>query len=279
MAKVLIVGCGDLGGEVARLLVHSQHQVIGVRSSAKPLSLNCQCIQADVTQKKTLAPLISLKPEILIYCVAAKAQTDQSYNAHYVEGLRNTLDTQVENEALMHVFFVSSTRVYGQKTDAILDENTLAIPSDFGGERLLEAENLIKQLHCNATILRLSGIYGDGRLYMVNMSKDTSRWPQENNWSNRIHRDDAAQFIVFLCEKVLSKKLVADCYVVTDDMPTKQYEVLNWLANKQGVKTDQVKIPEVNSGKRLSNKRLRDTGFQLQYPNYQIGYSEVLKNV
>jgi hypothetical protein len=55
--------------------------------------------------------------------------------------------------------------------------------------------------------------------------------------------------------------------------------VLNWLANKQGVKTDQVKIPEVNSGKRLSNKRLRDTGFQLQYPNYQIGYSEVLKNV
>jgi nucleoside-diphosphate-sugar epimerase len=279
LSKILIVGCGDLGGEIARLLVLSQHHVIGVRASAKPLKLNCQCIQADVTQAQTLTPLKSLKPEIIIYCVAANAQTDQSYNAHYVDGLRNILATQDQNKALLHVFFVSSTRVYGQKSDAILDESTLAIPADFGGERLLEAENLLKQLHCNATTMRLSGIYGDGRLYMVNMSKNTSRWPQENVWSNRIHRDDAAQFIVFLCEKVLSKISVADCYVVTDDMPTKQYEVLNWLAEKQGVKTDQIKTPEVKSGKRLSNKRLRDTGFQLQYPNYQIGYTEVLKNV
>jgi nucleoside-diphosphate-sugar epimerase len=279
LAKILIVGCGDLGGEIARLLSLSQNEVIGVRASAKPLALSCQCIQADVTQVQALTPLKSLKPEILIYCVAANAQTDQSYNAHYVEGLRNILATQVQNEALLHVFFVSSTRVYGQKCDAILDEDTLAIPADFGGKRLLEAENLLKQLHCKATSLRLSGIYGADRLYMVNMAKDTSRWPQENAWSNRIHRDDAARFIVFLCEKVLSKKSVADCYVVTDDMPTKQYEVLSWLAKKQGVKTDQIKTPVVNSGKRLSNKRLRDTGFQLQYPNYQIGYTEVLKNV
>jgi nucleoside-diphosphate-sugar epimerase len=279
LAKILIVGCGDLGGEVARLLALSQHEVIGVRASTRPLSLSCQCIQADVTQAQSLTALKSLKPEILIYCVAANAQTDQSYNAHYVEGLRNTLNTQVQNDSLLHVFFVSSTRVYGQKSDAILDENTLAIPADFGGMRLLEAENLLKQLHCNSTSMRLSGIYGDGRLYMVNMSKDISRWPQENAWSNRIHRDDAARFIVFLCEKVLNNKSVADCYVVTDDMPTKQYEVLNWLAKKQGVKTEQIKTPEVNSGKRLSNKRLRETGFQLQYPNYQIGYTEVLKNV
>jgi nucleoside-diphosphate-sugar epimerase len=279
LAKILIVGCGDLGGEIARLLALSQHQIIGVRASAKPIGFNCQCIQADVTQSKTLTPLRNLKPEILIYCVAANPQTDQSYKAHYVEGLRNTLATQDENELLSHVFFVSSTRVYGQKSDSILDENTPAIPADFGGERLLEAENLIKQLHCNATSMRLSGIYGNGRLYMVNMSKDISRWPKENAWSNRIHRDDAAHFIVFLCEKVFIKSAVADCYVVTDDMPTKQYEVLNWLAKMQGVETDQIKPPEVNSGKRLSNKRLRDTGFKLQYPNYQIGYTEILKNV
>jgi len=278
LAKVLIVGCGDLGGEIARLLSLSKHQVVGVRASVKPLGSNVQCIQADVTQEKTLTSLESLKPEVLIYCVAANAQTDESYNAHYVEGLRNVLATQVNNDALLHVFFVSSTRVYGQKSDAILDETTPAIPSDFGGKRLLEAESMIKHLSCNATSMRLSGIYGKGRLYLVNMAKDTNRWPHENAWSNRIHRDDAASFITFLCEMVMSKQPVADCYIVTDDMPTQQYEVLAWLAKKQGIDATHIKVPLVHGGKRLSNHRMRDTGFQLRYPNYQIGYSEILNN-
>ncbi|MFM9835652.1 MAG: sugar nucleotide-binding protein [Methylophilaceae bacterium] len=279
MAKVLIVGCGDLGGEIARLMALSKHQVVGVRASAKSLGSDVQCIQADVTQEKTLTPLESLKPEIIIYCVAANAQTDESYNAHYVEGLRKVLATQVNNDALLHVFFVSSTRVYGQKSDAILDENTPAIPADFGGKRLLEAENLIKHLPCKATSMRLSGIYGKGRLYLVNMAKDTDRWPQVNAWSNRVHRDDAANFIAFLCGKVMSNQTVSDCYIVTDDMPTQQYEVLTWLAKKQGIDTTHIKVPLVHGGKRLSNQRMRDTGFQLRYPNYQIGYNEVLNNV
>jgi nucleoside-diphosphate-sugar epimerase len=279
LAKILIVGCGDLGGEIARLLSITQHQVIGVRASAKIMEYCSQCIQADVTQSKTLKVLEDLKPEIIIYSVAANAQSDESYNAHYVHGLSNVLATQVNNDKLMHVFFISSTRVYGQKSDAILDENTTPIPADFGGERLLEAENLIKHLPFKSTSMRLSGIYGKGRLYMVNMAKELSRWPQQNVWSNRIHRDDAAQFIVLLCEKVLNKIPVSDCYIVTDDMPTQQYEVLMWLANKQGVSTAHIKIPALCGGKRLSNRRLRDTGFKLHYPNYQIGYAEILQNV
>jgi len=279
MAKILIVGCGDLGGEVARLLALADHEVIGVRVSSKPLPANIQVIQADVTQAATLAVLENLKPNIIIYCVAATGQSDENYKAHYVSGLKNVLTTQVNNDKLQHVFFVSSTRVYGQKSEAILDETTPAIPSDFGGERLLEAENTLKHLPCEATSMRLSGIYGNDRLYLVNMARDQSRWPQVNSWSNRIHRDDAARFIVFLCEKTIQKQMVANCYIVTDDMPTQQYEVLSWLANEQGIDTSNIKKPDALGGKRLSNQRMRSTGFQLQYPNYQVGYTHVLQNV
>ncbi len=267
-----------MGGQIAHLLNIAGHAVTGVRASAKPLPANIHVIQADVTNPASLLVLENLKPQILIYCVAANAQNDASYRAHYVDGLKNIIVSQANNDALLHLFFVSSTRVYGQKTVEILDENSPAIPVDFGGERLLEAESLLKHMPCEATSMRLSGIYGIGRLYLVNMAKEPNRWPQENAWSNRIHRDDAARFIAFCCEKALQKQNLANCYIVTDDMPTQQYEVLTWLANKQGIDTASVKAPVTQGGKRLSNARMRETGFQLKYPNYQVGYGEILQN-
>lgn len=275
MAKVLIVGCGDLGAAIAARL-QNNHEVIGLRRSIHAASGGIKTISADVTLPDSLIQLENLKPNIIIYCVTAGGQTDAQYQAAYVTGFKNVLATQASNQALSHVFFVSSTRVYGQNSGEILDENVPAIPADFGGKRLLEAENLLKDMPCKSISMRLSGIYGNGRLYLVNMAKDVSKWPAENHWSNRIHRDDAAEFIAFLAEKSLKNQQLEDCYIVTDDMPTQQYEVLTWLAELQNVNVSNIKIPAAQGGKRLSNQRLRDTGFQLQYPNYQAGYSEIL---
>ena len=276
MSKVLIAGCGDLGTAIALQFNQLQHEVIGLRISAKRLPNNMQTIQADVTEASTLNSLTQLNPDILIYCVAANAQTSENYYAHYVQGLKNVLSTQLNNLHLRHVFFVSSTRVYGKNLEDLINEEAPAIPSDFGGERLLEAENLLKTLECSSTALRLSGIYGEGRLSLVNLAKEPNRWPASNNWTNRIHRDDAAAFITFLVNKSLRNESVESHYIVTDDLPTLQYEVLTWLAYKQGINISDTQVPAVQGGKRLSNKRLRDSGFQLQYPHYQSGYSKVL---
>ena len=276
MAKVLLIGCGDLGTAIAIRLLNAGHALTGVRRSKQALPHGMQTIQADVTQANTLGALENINPNMIIYCVSAGGSTDAQYQAAYVQGLKNVLTTQANNKALQHVFFVSSTRVYGQITDELLHENTPALPADFGGERLLEAENVLNELSCNSTKLRLSGIYSAGRLYLVNMAKDFAKWPQDNHYSNRIHRDDAASFIAFLVEKVANNQMVEDCYIVTDDQPTQQYAVLTWLANQQKIDTSAIKPPPAQGGKRLSNKRLRDTGFQLQYSNYQAGYSEIL---
>jgi nucleoside-diphosphate-sugar epimerase len=279
MAKVLIVGCGDLGSEIARLLAGSGHDVIGVRASNKSLQQGIRCIQADVTQFASLKSLEDILPDIVIYCVAANAQTNESYQAHYVDGLRNVMATQVNNRQLKHIFFVSSTRVYGQLINEELNENTPAMPNDYGGERLLDAENLLKNLSCGATAVRLSGIYGPGRQYLVNMAQDINRWPRVDRWTNRIHRDDAARFIVFLSEKVIRGERIQDCYIGTDDKPVLLYEVLSWLAIKLNVEVATINDGSTVEGKRLSNQRMHDVGFQLTYPNYQFGYSELLKDV
>jgi len=274
MAKVLIVGCGDLGGTVAAQLSAMNIQVTGVRRSDVAIS-GVKVIQADIVEASSLEALKSIQPDILIYCVAANGQTDEQYKANYVDGLRNVLATQFENLNLKHVFFVSSTRVYGQKTDALLDEFTPAVAADFGGERLLEAEALLNKLTCNTTVLRLSGIYGAGRLRMINLAKSPQNWPAQNSWSNRIHKDDAAAFMVFLALQVLASKPIGTCYIVTDSKPSSQYEVLSWIANQMQINSD-VTMPAIEGGKRLSNKSMLSTGFQLQYPDFMSGYRALL---
>ena len=289
MAKVLIVGCGDLGGEVARRLVKLGIKTIGVKRSATAID-GATIIEADVTQPASLTVIKNIHPDIIIYCVAANGQTDAQYKAQYVDGLRHVLATQLENSALKHIFFVSSTRVYGQvqekSTDELLDENTPAIATDFGGERLLEAECLLKTLPCNHTILRLSGIYGAGRLRMISIASTPENWPLKNSWTNRIHRDDAAAFILFLVMKVLGKPLgksqvltnfsIQPCYLVTDSRPATQYEVLSWIADKLNIDKPSQVNSAIEGGKRLSNKAMLATGFRLQYADYQAGYQALL---
>ncbi len=273
---VLIVGFGDLGSAVADLLVRQGLDVTGVRRSLAPVAPGVHLIQADVTDAATLEPLSSAKPEILLYCVAADAQTDDSYKSQYVDGLRHVLAALQSCPSLRHVFFVSSTRVYGQQTDDWLDEDSPAQPADFGGRRLLEAESLLQGLLVPATVLRLSGIYGPGRTRMLQLAKTPQAWPPNNGWTNRIHRDDAAAFIANCAKRVGEGVELAPIYLVTDSRPAPQHEVLRWLAARQGVECESVPLPPVACGKRLSNRRLLNSGFQLRYPDYETGYGELL---
>jgi nucleoside-diphosphate-sugar epimerase len=273
---VLIVGCGDLGAHLAKLLCALNIQVTGISRSEKSIE-GVQMLVGDVTLPSSLLHLKTLNPSTIVYCVAANGQSDAQYQMHYVEGLKNILNTQTHNPNLKAVMFVSSTRVYGQITDAILNEQTPAIPSDFGGERLLEAEGVLDSLSCSTTVLRLSGIYGPGRLRMINLAKVPERWPEQNSWTNRIHRDDAASFIAYLISKRLAGEQVDSCYIVTDSAPCSQFEVLNWLADNLEIKAFKSYLP-ILSGKRLSNQAMLATGFTLRYPDYQAGYASLLKS-
>jgi nucleoside-diphosphate-sugar epimerase len=270
---ILIVGYGDLGQALGLLLAEDGFSVSGLRRSECSRGGGVSMLVGDVTRPETLTQLAEIDPQILVYCVAASEQTDDSYRAHYVDGLRNVLAALKPATSLKHVFFVSSTRVYGQACDALLDENIAAIPSDFGGQRLLEAEQLLEDVSCGHTVLRLSGIYGPGRRYLLNLVADPLRWPSQNTWTNRIHRDDAAAFVAYLIKQVSSGDMIDACYIVTDSKPVPQHEVLRWLAVSMGCHVGSANAPPPSSGKRLSNARMLATGFRLYYPDYQSGYA------
>ena len=282
MAKILIVGSGDLGLAIGHLLA-DKHAVFGLRRQSQDKQShgqpsNLSMLQGDVTDPASLQVLHELKAELILYCVAADAQTDAAYQAQYVNGLAHVLATQQQNTALRHVFFVSSTRVYGQDAGEYLDDSSALSPMDFGGQRLLEAEQLLTNLACPTTALRLSGIYGPGRLRMINLAKSQA-WPATSSWSNRIHRDDAAAFIVFLMEQVLAGMAIQTSYIVTDDAPASLHEVLAWLAGQMQIGIPANAQQEATKGKRLANGLMRATGYQLKYPNFKVGYQALLASL
>jgi nucleoside-diphosphate-sugar epimerase len=272
---IVIVGCGDLGMTLAGLLTAEGLKVAGVRRSMTPLLEGVLACQADVTQPETMHSLQQLSPRVVIYSVAAAEQSDADYRAKYVEGLGNTVELWHDSPKLEHVFFVSSSRVYGQPEDRPLAETDAPIPADFGGRRLLEAESLLHSLPCPATALRLSGIYGPGRRRMLHLAQHPESWPQDNAWSNRIHRDDAAGFMAFLIQSRLQGKPVEPIYIVTDDLPTPQHTVLRWLATQMSISFSGEEPPP-QGGKRLDNGLLRASGYRLRYPSFREGYAHEL---
>ena len=275
--KILIVGCGQLGFSIVKNADPDIFKLYGFSRSLKKSPPSIEMHQVDILKNEAINVIKSVNPEIIIYAVSADTQSVESYQDHYVAGLKKTYAAILELDHFKHLFFVSSTRVYGQKTTKILSELDIAEPSDYGGEALIEAEAVARQLKDKATILRLSGIYGPNRTRMIQLAhSNPGNWPATNNWSNRIHEEDAARFIVFLMKRIMLKEPIEPLYLVTDGIPTKQYDVLTWIRKRLQLTTDTIEIPILESGKQLQSVLLNQNGFILKYPDFTYGYEAII---
>ncbi len=275
--KILIVGCGQLGFSIVKNADPDIFKLYGFSRSLKKSPPSIEMHQVDILKNEAIDEIKSVNPEIIIYAVSADTQSVESYQDHYVAGLKKTYAAILELDHFKHLFFVSSTRVYGQKTTKILSELDIAEPSDYGGEALIEAEAVARQLKDKATILRLSGIYGPNRTHMIQLAhSNPGNWPATNNWSNRIHEEDAARFIVFLMKRIMLKEPIEPLYLVTDGIPTKQYDVLTWIRKRLQLTTDTIEIPILESGKQLQSVLLNQNGFILKYPDFTYGYEAII---
>jgi nucleoside-diphosphate-sugar epimerase len=275
--KVLIIGCGQLGFSIVNNADPDVFKLYGFSRSLRKSPASIEMHQVDILKTEAIDAIKLINPEIIIYAVSADTQSIESYQDHYVVGLKKTYEAILELDHFKHLFFVSSTRVYGQKTTKILSELDIAEPSDYGGEALVEAETVARQLKDKATILRLSGIYGPNRKRMIQLAQSNpGNWPATNNWSNRIHEEDAARFIVFLMKRIMMKESIEPLYLVTDGVPTKQYDVLTWIRNRLQLTTDTIELPILESGKQLQSVLLNQTGFVLKYPDFTYGYEAII---
>jgi nucleoside-diphosphate-sugar epimerase len=271
--RVLQIGCGGLGTLIAQETLAHGHELIIVRRSRQAVPKGAQVLHLDVVKGDALAPIAELQPEILLYCLAPVE--GQSYQQTYVQGLKNVL-AHVSKSALRHVFFISSTGIYGEHQGEFVDDSTAVVPADADGQVMLDAERLLYELPCAHSALRVSGIYGPQRLYLLRAVQDQARWPKVAHWTNRIHELDVARAVVHLYEQVANGMVLPAHCIVTDGVPALQHEVLQWMAGKMQLPLPDTPPLEPQTGKRITNQFLPQSGFKLKFADYRAGYEAIL---
>ncbi len=278
---MLIAGCGYVGAELAAQLQNEKHQVIGLSRSASGLPRGVQAFRADVSERDSLLD-IPEDIDFLVYSVAASDRSERGYHLAYVKGLQNILSVLREKSSkLQRVFFTSSSSVYGQDEGEWVDEDSETVPSGFSGAKMLEAEEMALSHSYPATIVRLSGIYGPGRTWMIQQVAQgkANCYFGAPRYTNRIHRDDCAGAIRHLMGLAEPKNR----YLVSDDEPNDRSEFIRWLQVQLDAPQPQTLAPEhasqraLASNKRCRNDRLKASGYQLKYPTYREGYGELCR--
>ena len=274
--RLLIFGCGFLGLRVAHQWQERGGTVIAVtRSEEKAAQLAAQGIEpilADLMRPETLTALPSVSR--VLYCVGYDRSSSWSKEALYIDGLTHVLEAM--QGRVERFVYVSSTSVYGQDDGSWIDETSATEPTTDGGRICLATEQRLRERVVQATILRMSGLYGPDRL-LARVDQLRAGEPIGGNpeaWLNLIQGDDSAR----ACVAALTAPSPGPLYLVSDDRPLTRREYFTALAQRVGAP------PPVFSGSPTSrhtpdglNKRCRnervisELGLKWQYPEITQG--------
>lgn len=271
---LLLAGAGDLGTRTGMLARHHEWPVIGLRRHV-PLDdhSGIEWVEADLSEPTSLR-LKHRKITHVLYAVSPDQRSQAAYERVFLHGLENLLN-ELDLKALKRFVFVSSSAVYGPSTEWV-DENSPTEPTQFNGKVLLEAEQLLHhRIPAQAVVIRPSGLYGPGRTQLLDRLREGRATVPDDpeHWANRLHIEDAAR----ACWHLLRTPAPFPCYIGTDSRPHRITELYDGLADLLEVAHPERRQSN-EGGKRLSNQRLLDSGFQLDWPDALQGYAQLIKD-
>jgi nucleoside-diphosphate-sugar epimerase len=177
--------------------------------------------------------------------------------------------------AKARVVYVSTTGVYGRARGRV-DETTATDPEEPRAAERLAAEQAFRD-H-GATVLRAAGIYGPGRGLHRRLMSGEFRIPGAGtNVVSRIHVTDLARFCLAMLGQG-GEPYRGEAFVVADDAPVPQIEVIRWLCERLGLAMpDRAPIDEVaptlRHDRSVDNARIKQAlSSSLLYPTYREGF-------
>lgn len=166
--SVLIAGCGDIGGRLASQLRAEQWQVYGLRRTVSQLPAGVVGVAGDLFNEQCPADWPTGPLDYVVYSVAATEHDEAGYRAAYVQGLQHVLSwLKQHGQQPKRLLFVSSSSVYGQKGGEWVDESSPTVAGGYSGRLMLEAEQVALDSSIPASRVRLTGIYGPGREWLL----------------------------------------------------------------------------------------------------------------
>ncbi len=286
MSDKLIIGCGYLGRRVAKQWQQQGQQVhVLTRSPTRRdefAAMGLTPLVGDVTSLDDAFEFPAV--ETCLYAIGYDRSAGIDKRTVTVDGLKRVLE-KLQGK-VQRLIFISSSSVYGHEDGSLVDEESDTTPATEGGQITLEAEEVVKQLNPadgNWTILRLSGIYGPGRLLMKadHLKSGQPLGGEPDAWLNIIHVDDAAD-VVLTAEQHAKPGSI---YLITDDAPVPRYEYYGELSRMIAAPPPMFDTtgPAGRTrglNKRLSNAKMkRELGVTLRYPTFREGLFQMVAGV
>lgn len=204
MHTLFIAGCGYSGTLVAQQAVAQNWSVaVQLRDAEKAAALSQAGAQICLCAMDSLEdiPLLPAAGALLLYSIPPQGGGSIDLRArHFCAALERdqTIPTKI--------VYLSATSVYGDTGGAVVTEDSPAEPTSAMGKRRRDAEQLFQEFGSRhgipVVILRVSGIYGRGRLPLMQISQGQPLLLEElAKPSNRIHVDDLAQVCLAALER------------------------------------------------------------------------------
>ncbi|MCC5807444.1 MAG: NAD-dependent epimerase/dehydratase family protein [Opitutales bacterium] len=297
--RLLVFGCGYVGGAVVEASLAGGWEVTIVSRSAERMARfaghpRAAAVAADLATD-TWHRRVPTAVDLAVNCVSGGGGSPQDYRRAYVEGMRS-IAAWAGSAPPRTFVYTSSTGVYPQSGgETVSEEDAASMDNASPRQRiLLEAEALARRVPAECrVVLRLAGIYGPGRHYLLDRLVDGVRVFEGtgNFYLNLIHREDALAAI--LAAYAASLPPGAHTFNVADGHAATKAEIAAWLAAR--LKTP----PPVFDPSRPSPRALRRlgpggapphrlvdpsafkaaTGWQPAYPSFEDGYLPILDMV
>ena len=187
--------------------------------------------------------------ESVVNCVSSAGGGLAGYQKSYVDGQRSILEW-AKSQSIRSYVYTSSTSVYPQDDGLLIDESADTSGAPATGQLLVESEVMLAKSDILPKwyVLRLAGIYGEGRHFLLNQIREAKgEIPGSGDYAmNMIHLED---IISAICA-ALCGEAASDVYNITDDAPTIKADVLAYLAEAMelpNLSSTQRKFPSVSN--------------------------------
>jgi nucleoside-diphosphate-sugar epimerase len=299
--RLIVFGCGYIGGEIARQAIRRGAQVTALtrnpQTAERLKGEGVETVVADFASDAWHGQMPG-GSDYVLNAVSSGGGGVSGYRSSYVGGMQSLLKWAAGTQPMGTLVYTSSTSVYPQDGGALVDESA---STDGVGELpqiLLEAEKFVRGCgpvdaqrvrpgenrpvgFARCFILRLAGIYGPGRHHLVEQVRSGTVAGRGDHHLNLAHRDDIVRAIWAAFEAAAD--VAGGVFNVADDTPTLKREIVAWLAQQLGVPAP-VFSGAPAAGRRavtpdrlIVNAKLKSVlGWKLCYPTFREGYKNML---
>lgn len=282
---LLIVGCGDIGLRIARL-VADRWRVLALTSSPARLELlraaGIRPLRGDLDNPSSLARLAGLADAVLHLAPPRAAGAADVRSANLLRALRRS-------PRLARIVYASTTGVYGDRGGARTDETAPLRPATDRARRRVDAEERLRRFGratgVAVTLLRVPGIYaldrpgGDPRERVARATPVLAAG--DDVYTGHVHADDLAR----ACVAALVRGRAQRAVNVVDDTELRMGDYFDLVADRFGLarpprlaradaaaKLSPLQMSFLTESRRLVNARMKkELRLALRYPTVVEG--------